>query len=538
MYSASPGSPWWTMSSPSCNCRTSRRAASFASATPSRPANSSLPRNSSPCCLTRLIPRITLRPVCRRVALDTTSTSARLPLGWRVTIATLPSVPGRGLSAAAALAICGGSACGLASVRRRSPKRRGISAAIIGAIEEGVRRRPYPNTMRALADALDPDTSDRAEPLSAQADAPASAVPALPVPLTELIGREGDVDEVSALLRTATVRLVTLVGPGGVGKTRLAIAVATAMRDEYADGVAFVDLAPLHDERLVPATIARVLGVRELGGRSAWELVLDHLRARHMLLVLDNFEHLLGAARVLTDLLGACPRVALLVTSRGALRLRAEHRHTVSPLATPSGAAPIAIAELAGSPAVRLFVDRSRSVAPWFVLDATNALAVAEICRRLDGLPLALELAAARAQLLTPTALLQRLEHRLRVLSDGPVDLPERQRTLRGTLAWNYDLLDASARALFRRLAVFAGGWTLEAAEAASRGRRAARRGGAARAWARCWIACSGDSCASRSGTTGSKTWVGSRARIAACSTSIRERWRRFSAIPIRASTP
>ena len=131
--------------------------------------------------------------------------------------------------------------------------------------------------------------------------------------------------------------------------------------------------------------------------------------------------------------------MALLVTSRGALRLRAEHRHTVSPLATPSGAAPIAIAELAGSPAVRLFVDRSRSVAPWFVLDATNALAVAEICRRLDGLPLALELAAARAQLLTPTALLQRLEHRLRVLSDGPVDLPERQRTLRGTLAWNYD---------------------------------------------------------------------------------------------------
>jgi len=155
--------------------------------------------------------------------------------------------------------------------------------------------------MRALADALDLDTSDRAALLSAQTDAPASAVPALPVPLTELIGREADVDEVSALLRTATVRLVTLVGPGGVGKTRLAIAVATAMRDEYGDGVAFVDLAPLHDERLVPATIARVLGVRELGGRSAWELVLDHLRARHMLLVLDNFEHLLGAARVLTE---------------------------------------------------------------------------------------------------------------------------------------------------------------------------------------------------------------------------------------------
>ena len=271
---------------------------------------------------------------------------------------------------------------------------------------------------------------------------------------------------VRALLNTTGVRLLTLLGPGGVGKTRLSLEIAATVRDSYADGAAFVDLAPIRDHRLVPATMARVLGVRESGGRSAWELVLMHLRSRRVLLVLDNFEHLLGAAPLLTELLGACPDLALLVTSRTALRVRGEHRMAIGPLATPTADEQPPTPEVAAYPAVRLFVDRVREVTPEFSLDDSNVAAVAEICRRLDGIPLALELAAARTQLLPPAALLQRLDHRLNLLSSGPVDLPERQRTLRNTLAWSYDLLDPTDRALFRRLAVFAGGWTLEAAEA------------------------------------------------------------------------
>ena len=346
----------------------------------------------------------------------------------------------------------------------------GVSVATIGALEEGQRRRPYPNTLRALADSLDLSAADRATLLAARDDGSVPHEPVLPVPLTALVGREAEVKEVAALLRSATTRLVTLVGPGGVGKTRLAIEVAGTVRADYHDGVAFVDLAPLHDHRLVAATIARVLGVHELGGRSAWELVQAHLRARHMLLVLDNFEHLLGAAPLLIEVLGACPQLSLLVTSRSALRLRAERRQTVGPLPAPGRAQSFALAELLTFPAVRLFVDRLHAVAPDFKLDENNAATVAEICRQLDGIPLALELAAARVQLLSPSALLHRLEHRLHLLSDGPVDLPERQRTLRGTLAWSYDLLEPADQALYRRLAVFSGGWTIEAAEAVGTG--------------------------------------------------------------------
>ena len=189
-------------------------------------------------------------------------------------------------------------------------------------------------------------------------------------------------------------------------------------------------------------------------------------RPSRVLLVLDNFEHLPGAAPLLTELLGACPGLALLATSRTALRVRGEHRMAIGPLATPTADEQPPTPEVADYPAVRLFVDRLREVTPEFSLDDGNVVAVAEICRRLDGIPLALELAAARSQLLPPAALLQRLDRRLHLLSGGPVDLPERQRTLRNTLAWSYDLLDQMDKALFRRLAVFAGGWTLEAATA------------------------------------------------------------------------
>jgi non-specific serine/threonine protein kinase len=221
----------------------------------------------------------------------------------------------------------------------------------------------------------------------------------------------------------------------------------------------------VRDPRLIPATIARALDVRESGGRSAWQLLLTYLQERQVLLLLDNFEQVLGGARLLAELLATCPRLALLVTSRAALRLRSERRFSVPPLASPADEL-LSMEALVATPAVRLFVERARAVSPDFILDAGNAQAVAAICRRLDGMPLAIELAAARVGLLRPEALLRRLEHRLPLLTGGAPDLPERQQTLRQTLAWSHDLLGPAEQVLLRRLAVFAGGWALEAAEA------------------------------------------------------------------------
>jgi predicted ATPase len=251
-----------------------------------------------------------------------------------------------------------------------------------------------------------------------------------------------------------------------VGKTRLALQVTADLRALFADDVAFVALAPLADPALVVATIAQALGLREVGGEPLRDTVQTALRDRRLLLVLDNFEHLAAAASEIVALLMACPRLVVLVTSRAALRVRGEQEYSVPPLALPDLCHVPTVEEATAAAAVALFVQRAQAANPEFVLTSANAAAVAAICRRLDGLPLALELAAARIKLLSPTALLARLDRALPLLVGGAQDLPERQQTMRTTIAWSYDLLSPPERLLLRRLPVFTGGCTLEAAEA------------------------------------------------------------------------
>jgi predicted ATPase len=305
------------------------------------------------------------------------------------------------------------------------------------------------------------------------AAAPDRRPTALPAPLTPIIGREDEIAAVTALLRNPDVRLVTLLGPGGIGKTRLAIEVARRMLDASGpgdpDGASFTDLAAVRDAAGWPDVVTAALGIRPEGSRPVLDLLIDRLQGQRLLLVLDNVEQLVAAASDLGTLLRACPTLTALVTSRIALRLRGEHEVPLAPLPTPPGG-PWADAEEVGrSAAVRLLVARARQVRPDFAVTPDNASAVAELCRRLDGIPLALELAAAQLRLLTPGTLLRRLSTglgRSLDLSAGTVDTPDRQRTLRATIQWSFSLLGEAERALLARLSVFTGSWTAEAADA------------------------------------------------------------------------
>ncbi len=287
----------------------------------------------------------------------------------------------------------------------------------------------------------------------------------LPAQTTALVGREAEVGRALALLRRVDVRLATMVGPPGVGKTRLALKVAAELSPDFVDGVAFVALAPIADPGLIPSAIAQSLAIKEHGGKALLTSLKEALRERSLLLLLDNFEHVLPAAPVVADLLGTCPRLKLLVTSRATLRIYGEHEFPVQTLALPDLTRSPPLDELARNPCVELFVQRARAVRPDFALTPANARAVAEVCIRLDGLPLAIELAAARTKVLPPSLLLARLANPFDLLTGGARDRPSRQQTLRDSIAWSYDLLGPREQALFRRLAVFAGEFSLEAAE-------------------------------------------------------------------------
>ena len=289
--------------------------------------------------------------------------------------------------------------------------------------------------------------------------------PNLPAQLTPLIGRKQEVASVRTLLQHPEVRLVTLTGPGGVGKTRLGLEVAADLLDDFPDGVCFVPLAPISDPDLVVPALAQALGIKEAGEQPEADLLQAYLQDKRLLLLLDNFEQVAAAAPRLADLLSGSPQLKILVTSRAVLHIRGEHEFPVPPLALPD------LTHLPGSEsllqyaAVALFLHCAQAARPDFQVTPANTRTIAEICVRLDGLPLAIELAAARVKLLPPQALLTRLGHRLQVLTSGARDAPVRQQTLRNTLAWSYDLLDAEEQQLFRRLSVFAGGCTLEAVE-------------------------------------------------------------------------
>ncbi|MFI5113974.1 MAG: tetratricopeptide repeat protein, partial [Terriglobales bacterium] len=291
----------------------------------------------------------------------------------------------------------------------------------------------------------------------------------LPVQRTGFVGRDKEVAAAKELLLRPDVRLVTVTGPGGIGKTRLAVQVASGLVEHFPGGVHFVPLSSLSDPGLIASVIVQTLGIREAGGQSPLEILKANLRdslRAPMLLLLDNFEHLVQAAPTVAELLATGPTLKIMVTSRAALHVYGEHEFPVPPLAIPDSAAMPPLEVLSQYPAVALFVQRAVAVKPDFELNRENAPAVTEICARLDGLPLAIELAAARVKVLSPSSMRTRLTSRLQLLTGGARDMPQRQQTLRAAIDWSYDLLSAAEQKLFRRLSVFVGGCTLEGAEA------------------------------------------------------------------------
>jgi predicted ATPase/class 3 adenylate cyclase len=307
-----------------------------------------------------------------------------------------------------------------------------------------------------------PDLSSEFPPLKTLDNQPNN----LPIQHTPFIGREKEVGEVGERLRRPDVRLLTLTGPGGTGKTRLALQVAADLSDDFEHGVYFVNLAPISDPSLVASTIAQTLDVRESPGQPLMQTLKEYLREKQVLLLLDNFEQVTDAAAAVNEPLASATGVKVLVTSRVVLRVYGEHDYQVPALSLPDPRHLPPLDRLSQYEAVRLFIERAQAAKADFEVTNDNAPAVAEICARLDGLPLAIELAAARVRLLPPQAMLSRLQSRLKLLTGGAKDLPARQQTLRNTIEWSYDLLSEGEKKLFRRLAVFVGGRTLEAVEA------------------------------------------------------------------------
>jgi len=360
----------------------------------------------------------------------------------------------------------------------------GVSAHAISALERGARRRPHVETVRALSAALDVTGASRdafvesARPAGHGAAADELSSTMLPTPLTSLHGREADVDILQRWFADRDARLITLIGPGGVGKTRLALELARTMAGDRSTRVVFVPLAAIRDPAFVPSAIAEALGLADVAAVDLPRRAHLACESQQTLLVLDNFEHVLDAAPLVASLLTSVPSLRLLVTSRAALRIRGERQYAVVPLALAADTDAMSSEDLARSPAVRLFVERVRDVHPAFSLTSTNGPTIAAICRRLDALPLALELVAPWMKVLSPESLLDRLGRDVLLTNAVPRDLPERQRTINATVAWSYQLLAPNERHAFRRLGALAGRFSIDAAAAVLAGGEGAAAAG------------------------------------------------------------